>query len=265
MQLIFLGTGPALAIPRQSCRCVTCQTARQSLSHSARARSSLLVLTAGQQILFDVGPDIENQLKSAGSPLIDAALITHAHHDAVGGLVKLSHHLNYKKHQAILLIEKNSWKRVRGDRGMIQPWIKIRFIKPGQTIRFKKILITPFRVKHSLTPGFPTLGFRINQSVVYASDVSQIPKISEQYVRRIPHLILDGCIWFGKKIKSHLTVDQSIAIAQKLKIGHLYLTQISHTYPPHEKASRLIRAYCQKQKITLPVTLVYDGLKLNVS
>src|SRR5262245_55625025 len=69
----FLGTGPA--------------NGRPGRGRSHRMESSLLVTADDSAILIDATHNFASQAR--GLVAIDAALITHAHRDATGGLAKL--------------------------------------------------------------------------------------------------------------------------------------------------------------------------------
>lgn len=254
-KIIVLGSGPAEAIPRPSCKCPTCQDARKPKSKSKRTRSSILLLWHKKNILIDCGPDFKEQIKREKIKKVDAILLTHAHADAAGGLKKLQI-TNYKLQ---VFAEKQTLKYLD------VPLPARQSIKPFKPFKlFNFLTIIPFRVRHAFQEKkFPTLGFKIGP-LVYASDVSQIPYRSEKYFKRAKILFLDGAMWFDKKIKWHLNAAEATGFAKKFRVKKLYLTQIGHSYPPHKIAQREINKYCKKQKITFPVILAYDGLKINL-
>lgn len=223
-----------------------------------------MVEVRGKRILFDVSPDVLVQIAREHTKVVDAMFITHGHADSMGGVYDLVRLLAKQRHYSTLYVERETWEQFSEISRKVKPWVTVKYIMPGGAVRACGMRVVPFRVPHSMTEGFPTLGFRIGKDLVYASDASSIPKVSEPHVRGVKHLILDGCMWFGKKIISHLTVDKSIAIAVRLKAEHLYLTQISHTYPSHTEAWWKIREYSRQKKVTIPVTLAYDGYTFTV-
>lgn len=265
MRLTFLGTGPSSPIPRLYCSCPTCREARHSKSKTARLRSSALLYLGGHRhILFDVTPDVLKQLEAVRTFCVDAVFLTHGHNDAVGGFFDLNDILRQQGHPAVLYTEQETWQRIKRNLDETKPWFKIKIIKPGEPFKVFGLKIISFRVVHSAIKGFPTLGFRIGKSFVYASDFYKLPCASEKFIKNIPQAILDGCMWFGRQIPTHLNVEQSIRLAQKLNIRHLYLTQISHKYPPYQIAQREIDKYCRQNKIRTKVRLAWDGMKLEL-
>lgn len=263
-QFTLLGTGPASPLPRIYCSCPTCTDGRAPGSRSRRRRSSALLTVGDKRILFDATPDVLAQLERARVFVVDAVFFTHAHNDAIGGFFDLEDLLRKQKHPAALYVEHGTYQRLLHDLGGTKPWMAIHKIRSGQAVRAHGVTITPFRVLHSAQPGFPTLGYQIGNELVYASDMKAVPKESEEYITGVKHAVLDGCFWFNTHFPTHLTGDETIALANQLRVRNLYLTQISHNYPPYEEAARAIAEYCAKQKIATKVTLAYDGMTISL-
>lgn len=264
MQFTLLGTGPASPIPRIYCSCVTCNDARTPDSRSRRSRSSALLTLGDKKILFDATPDVLIQLERTKTYAVDAVFFTHAHNDAAGGLFDLNDILRKQNHPVTLYAEAGTWSRLAHDLADSELWFKVKRIAAGSAIRVFGARITPFRVEHSAQPGFPTLGYRIGEELVYASDVKAVPKFSGQHIADVKHAVLDGCFWFNTHFPTHLTVDETIALTNRLHVKNLYLTQISHNYPPYPEATGAIRQYCTKNKITTKVTLAWDGMEIKL-
>ena len=93
----------------------------------------------------------------------------------------------------------------------------------------------------------------------------QKDKASEHFIQGVEHAVLDGCFWFSTHFPTHFTVDETIALANRLHVKNLYLTQISHNYPPYAEAQRIITAYIKKEGLTTNVQLAYDGLLIKLS
>lgn len=188
---------------------------------------------------------------------MDAILLTHGHADAAGGLKEL----RITNYELKFLAEAQTIKYLKRVYGKLPP---SQIIKPGHSLKLFGLTITPFRVQHALREKiFPTLGFKIGP-LVYASDASSIPKVSEKYFKNAEVLFLDGAMWLGKKMAWHLSVEQAIDLAKKFRAKKLYLTQIGHSFPPYAAAKRTIKEYCRKNKIKFPVVLAYDGLKIKI-
>lgn len=257
-ELLFLGTGPAEAIPRVGHRDPLCLDALKARSRSRRLRSAAIVRKGETVILIDAGPDIGYQLAAHRIERIDAVLLTHAHLDAAGGLDAL-----------------NDWARAHGRaipvytepatlyRHGAYERLDYRFIGAGDNLRIGELPILFFRVRHSLQPGFPTLGFRFGKSA-YASDAAAVPTASRQKLHGVKTLVLDAAFWFGQKYRGHLTPDKSVKIAQWLAVDHLVLTQTGHTYPPHVEAEAAVRKHAHERAPGMKVSIAYDGMRLKL-
>jgi phosphoribosyl 1,2-cyclic phosphodiesterase len=252
IKITVLGSGPSEAIPRKNCECSACRDARKPKSKSRRTRSSVFLEWHGKNILIDCGPDFFEQARREKIKRIDAIFLTHAHFDAGE---------NIKNSPATVFAEKQTLKYLGHLHGKLPP---AKIVRPNRPVRIGGFGITPFRVHHAFREKtFPTLGFKIGP-LVYASDVSSVPKTSEKYFRGIKILFLDGAMWLGKKIPWHLSVEQAIALAEKFKVKKLYLTQIGHSFPSHAAAQNAVNKYCRENKIKFPVLLAYDGLKIKI-
>lgn len=272
INLTILGSGPAIAIPRPGHNDKTCLEARRVGSRSRRRRSSLLIEYRGRRILIDAGPDILEQMEMAKIKKPDAVFLTHAHSDAAGGVDTLASFLRESGEKPFLLYaETPVLKRVIKISSLfharpktIFKIIKLQTIKSHQPIQLFGLKITPLRVTHSLTPGFPTVGYLFGKKFAYISDFASIPPQSLKLLRKINVLFLDAAMWFGTKMAAHQNTAEAIGLAEKLGAKKLYLTQIGHNYPPHESAQKEINTYCRKNKIKFPVILAYDGLKIKI-
>jgi len=272
IKLTFLGSGPAIAIPRTGCRCKTCQGARKPRSRSRRSRSSALINFHGKDILIDAGPDIPEQFEAARLKRPDAVLLTHAHFDAAGGVDILASILREKEEKPFALYaEPAVLKRILKISTLFhaRPKTILRNIipkpvKPYLPFSLFGIKVAPLRVAHALTAGFPTVGYLFGKDFAYISDFAKIPEKSLKTLKGTKVLIFDATMWFGTRMAAHQNIEQTILLAQKLGARKLYLTQIGHNYPPHDVAQREINKYCKKQKITFPVILAYDEMRIKV-
>lgn len=272
INLTVLGSGPAIAIPRPGHNDKTCREARRPGSRSRRKRSSLLVEYQRRHILIDAGPDVLEQLEIAKIKKPDAVLLTHAHSDAAGGVDHLASFLRETGQKPFsLYAETPVLSRIKKISSLfharpktILKIINHQTIHPYRPFSLFKLKVIPVRVTHSLTPGFPTVGYLFGKKFAYISDFAAMPPRSLKLLEKINVLFLDAAMWFGTKMAAHQNTADTIDLAKKFGAKKLYLTQIGHNYPPHKIAQKQINAYCRKNKIKFPVILAYDGLKIKI-
>lgn len=88
-RLIFTGTGDALGVPRVYCSCRVCDEARRS-GRNRRSRCSALLVTEIATLWLDCSPDWRSQMEAASQRSAPHILLTHAHHDHIGGVPDLA-------------------------------------------------------------------------------------------------------------------------------------------------------------------------------
>jgi phosphoribosyl 1,2-cyclic phosphate phosphodiesterase len=81
----ILGCGDSPGVPRVYCDCTVCTKARET-GRNRRMRSAILLQTGTEELLVDCGPDWHLQMEKMNKRVIRDVLITHAHHDHIGGL-----------------------------------------------------------------------------------------------------------------------------------------------------------------------------------
>jgi len=257
-ELLFLGTGPAEAIPRNGHDDALCRDAQKPRSKSRRLRSSALVKKGETRVLIDAGPDLAYQLATHRVDRIDAVFLTHAHLDAAGGLDALDAWAARRGEKLTVYTERATERRYGPHRHL-----RYRFVRPGQAVKVGAIFARFFRVSHSLKPGFPTLGVRIGHTA-YASDLFSVPKSALALMEGIETMILDAAFWFGRTFRGHMTPDKSVSVARKLGVRRLILTQTGHTYPPHDEAEKEVRRYARERAPGTDVAIAYDGMRIRM-
>jgi len=264
MQLTFLGSGPAEAIPRESHTDPICMDAKRG-GKSKRMRSAALISHNKTKILIDSGPDISIQLRQHKPDHLDGVLLTHGHQDAVSGLKELDQWLGFnRKNHIPLITDKHTAKRLTTNFGKFEH-LEFEFIKDSKIIRINQLEVQPFLVWHTHTPKLPTHGYKIG-NMAYASDFFGLPPKSKKLLHDLDAVVLDGAMYFEKKMPTHITVDNTIKLAIELNCSRLIITQSGHTYPPHHIAEVAIKAYRATLNSHNPkrVDLAYDGMVLKI-
>ena len=249
----FLGTGTSVGVPMIGCNCTVCQSPNP---RNQRYRCSALIQTSRGNILIDTTPELRLQLLRERIPVAHAVLYTHYHADHLMGLDDLRLFPRYLGEALPIYCNEETEQVIRRTFpyafhadlahlpfGVI-PRLEFRTIadEPFEAIGEQ---ITPIPLRHA---WFNVLGFRIG-NLAYCTDLSEIPDSSMPMLEGLEVLILD-CLR-PKPHPAHLSLDQSLAIIDRLKPQRAWLTHMAH-----EMDYETINS-------TLPanVEMAYDGLK----
>ncbi|HUY34056.1 MAG TPA: MBL fold metallo-hydrolase [Pirellulales bacterium] len=253
-QLVFLGTGTSVGVPIPGCDCATCRSAER---HNQRTRCGLAVGLPRGNLLVDTPTDLRSQLLREQIGLVHAVLYTHDHADHLFGLDDLRVLSFYLGGKLPLYCEARVEERIRRS-------FDYAFTKDAESLhegavpqlRFARITTAPFellgvrvvpiRLKHGRSD---VLGFRFG-NVAYCTDTNGIPDESWPLLEGLDVLILDALR--HKSHPTHLSLDEAIAIARRLRPRRTLFTHMSHDL---EHA-----ATCAALPATME--LAYDGLKI---
>lgn len=251
MEITFLGTGPTDPVPENK---------------NGRTNSSVFMRFRGHNLLIDCTPQFTEQAERENVDRIDSLLITHAHQDAIGGLAQLHSWLIKKDTYKIdCYCESETYDKIKEDFKELS-FLNVKLIELGQQfLPINDLVIIPFRLEHSIQPGFPMVGYRLN-NIIYAEDVGDVPEISKKYFRDARVIIFDAAMWFDRQIKGHQNVESSLAYAKEFNPDTFVMMQAGHTYPPQDQAETEINAYWNKVKdgSKTNIVLAYDGLKMRI-
>jgi phosphoribosyl 1,2-cyclic phosphate phosphodiesterase len=240
----FLGTGASGGTPGRG--------------RSRRRESSALVQVAGKSLLLDVTRDFPEQ--AGGIDRLDAALLTHGHRDASGGLPALGRWWRERSRERLpVYAERETIAAVRRRAKRLE---HCRFVPvaAGRRRRIGGCTISPLTVPHARERHFPTFAWRIagdGRTLVYASDVARLTRELERFARGADLLVIDGAMW-RRRIFSHLTIDAALPILCGWQVDRIALTQIGKTAPPHEQLGRAVTRTCEK------ATPAYDGMEIDL-
>ncbi len=252
MKLTFLGTGTSTGVPAIGCDCETCVSED---ARDKRLRVSVLVEHGGRRILVDTSTDFRQQALRFGIRRLDAVLITHAHADHIFGLDDLRP-LNFRHGALPLFTDERAWTDLRRIfqyvfeakwQGGGLPQIVPHTIEANAPFCFAPDFnVLPLTVLHG---KLPALAFRFND-FAYATDLSEIPPATMDALANLDALVLD-CLRF-KPHPTHLNLDGSLEIIERLRPRRAYLTHIAHDIK-HARDSRLL---------PVGVEWAYDGLEV---
>ncbi len=109
----------------------------------------------------------------------------------------------------------------------------------------KQAEIIPIRGKHFM---LPVLGYRFG-SIAYLTDMNYIPEQEFSKLEGLDHFVIN-CVRRGKHI-SHFSLEEAVAVAQKVGARHSWLTHLSHQLPRYEELCK---------ELPENIRPAYDGL-----
>lgn len=243
MRIRFLGTGASGGTPGEG--------------RSARRESSAVVV-AGGRVLIDVTRDFPEQRHEIETP--DAALLTHAHRDACGGIAALRSWWWERASDPLPVYA--SPKTIAALHARFRRLDHCAFfpVREGQRRRLDDLAFTALTVPHARERRFPTYAWRISageSTLVYASDVARLTPQLRRFSRRASVLVIDGAMW-RRRLFSHLTIDAELPDLCQWSVNRILLMQIGKSLPPHERLQDEVAALCPK------AAPAYDGLELRL-
>ncbi len=246
-----------MGVPTLGCPCRVCTSTDP---RDKRLRPSILISRDGRNVVIDTTPDFRQQAMRVGLNRLDAILLTHSHADHVLGFDDIR---PYNIHQRVAIpvysnedtfrIIRRIFAYVFDDKPTLStvPSVSVNVIDD----RPFELLGIPFVPIPLLHGDMKVLGFRFGRAA-YLTDFSTLPDSSMALLDGLDELILDALRDIPHPM--HQTVDQALALIQKLKPRRAWFTHIAHDLPHVETNERLV-------KLGFPhVQLAYDGLQFDV-
>lgn len=255
LRLTFLGTGTSQGVPMIGCDCAVC---RSDDPRDQRLRSSIYLETPECSWVVDTGADFRAQALRANIRRVDAVVFTHSHTDHVMGFDDLRRY---------------SWERggmpVYASRETMADLARVfafafegqnsfpGYLKPEPHIidgpfQLGATTITPLPVPHGnmLVNGY--LFVRAGKKLLaYLSDCSGVPDEIAAQITDVKVLVIDALR--PKSHPTHLSVDQAIEVARRVRAGRTYFTHIAHE-----------QAQTSEKDLPANTFLAYDGLQLEL-
>jgi phosphoribosyl 1,2-cyclic phosphate phosphodiesterase len=237
----------------------TCDVCRSDDPRNHRTRPSVLVRLPGGDVLIDTTPELRLQLLREGIPAAHAILYTHNHADHLFGLDDARLFPKLTGGPVPIYCEEGVEESIRRafsyafdertrryPSGGV-PQVEFRRIGPGEPFPVLGEQVSPIRLHHG---RFRVLGFRFG-NLAYCTDVSQIPDESWPALEGLDTLILDALR--PEPHPTHFSLDEALAVVDRLKPRRTFLTHLSHSYDHGPAEDRLPPG----------VALAYDGLAID--
>lgn len=246
-----------MGVPTLGCPCRVCTSTDP---HDKRLRPSILLSRNGHNVVIDTTPDFRQQAMRAGLDRLDAILLTHGHADHVLGFddirpynIRQRAALPVYSNEETFQIIRRIFSYVFDDKPTLStvPSVTLKVIDNRQFT----LLGIPFTPVPLLHGDMNVLGFRF-AGAAYLTDFSTIPDSSITLLEGLDALILDALRDVPHPM--HQTVEQALALIQRLKPRRAWFTHIAHDLAHAETNDRLV-------KLGFPhVQLAYDGLQFEV-
>ncbi len=117
--------------------------------------------------------------------------------------------------------------------------------------------IVPIRGMHG---KLPILGFRFGD-IAYLTDMSFIPESEFPKLEGLKHLTLNTVTY--EKHHSHFSLDEALAMADRIGAENTWLTHLSHNFPCHEQFTKEVEGLCRQRGVRSIVRPAYDGLTID--
>src|SRR6266852_5911824 len=256
MRVTVLGSGTSMGVPTLGCHCAVCESADL---HDKRLRPSLLLSRGEQNVVIDTTPDFRTQALRAGIDRLDAVLLTHGHADHILGFDDLRPY-NFKQRAAMPVygneetfrIVRRAFAYVFDDKPTLSsiPSVNLHVVKGPFEVMGVRFVPVP------LVHGeMEVLGYRFGRAA-YLTDFSRLPDASAELLEGLDDLILDALRDVPHPM--HMTVEQSLALIDRLKPKRAWFTHIAHELG-HAATNERLRKSGYPQ-----VQLAYDGLTFEV-
>lgn len=245
-----------MGVPTLGCHCAVCTSAD---ARDKRLRPSLLLSRDGQNVVIDTTPDFRTQALRVGLDRLDAVLLTHGHADHILGFDDLRP-FNFKQRKPMPVYgTEETFRIVRRVFSYAFDTRPTLSSTPSVSLHAVdgpfELLGVPFVPVPLLHGEMDVLGYRFGRAA-YLTDFSKLPDTSVPLLEDLDDLILDALRDVPHPM--HMTVEQSLALIDRLKPKRAWFTHIAHDLPHAATEERLRKTgYAQ-------VRLAYDGLEFEV-
>lgn len=254
ISITILGTGTSQGIPVIGCDCAVCQSDNPK---DKRLRVSALVEVGDTTIVIDCGPDFRQQMLRENVKNVDAVIFTHEHTDHVIGVDDVRP-FNFRTRQNMPLFATERVQRDLKNRfgyAFVEnpypgaPMLELKTINKSTPFSIKGVEIIPIEIMHG---KLPILGFRIGD-FAYLTDMKTVEVAEFEKLEGVKVIVIDSLQ--QREHFSHMTLEESLAFAERVGAERTYLTHLSHVMGLHDEVSKLLPE---------GVDIAFDGLRIEV-
>ncbi|MEQ1473138.1 MAG: bifunctional riboflavin kinase/FAD synthetase [Candidatus Acidiferrum sp.] len=257
IKLTVLGSGTSMGVPSPGCHCRVCSSLD---AHDNRLRPSLLLSRARQNVVIDTTPDFRQQVLRAKMDRLDAVLLTHGHADHIMGFddirpfnIRQGSPLPVYGNEETFAVLKQAFAYAFSGKPTLSTVPTVDLHVVNDPFELLGVRIIPVPLEHG---DLEVLGYRFGKAA-YLTDFSALPETSLALLAGLDDLIIDALRDIPHPM--HQTVEQALALVQRLAPKRAWFTHIAHDLSHQETNQRL-------RDLGFPhVQLAYDRLQFDVN
>jgi phosphoribosyl 1,2-cyclic phosphate phosphodiesterase len=228
VKIRILGCGTSTGVPKIGNDWGRCDPDEP---RNRRLRSSILLESGDQRLLIDCGPDLREQLLTAGINYLDGVIVTHDHADHCHGIDDLRPVAQRRKSPVPVLARALVLERLqqRFTYAFVQAGFYPPVLEPVELAPELPFGNSTLRFTDQPHGGITSLGIRIDEcdrSAGYAVDFHELTDEMAKLYEGVDVWICD-CL-MERPHPSHAHLDAVLNWARALNVGQVYLTHMGN-------------------------------------